>query len=90
MSFTDESLHVFVVVPVLITTGVTSRGEKEFEDDKVLDFRCSPGYCQNQSHTNKQKAFPDWNLLDVLDVRLGNAVALTLEISPDDMIIERT
>ena len=28
MSFTDESLHVFVVVPVLITTGVTSRGEK--------------------------------------------------------------
>ena len=31
---------VFVVVPVLITTGVTSRGEKdsEFEDDKVLDF----------------------------------------------------
>jgi hypothetical protein len=28
-------------------------------------------------------------LLDVLDVRLRNAVALTLEISPDDMIIER-
>ncbi len=28
MSFTDESLHVFVVVPELITTGVTSRGEK--------------------------------------------------------------
>ena len=59
MCFTDESLHVFGVVPVLITTGVTSRGEKdsEFEDDKVLDFRCSPGYCQHQSHTNKQKAF---------------------------------
>ncbi len=40
----------------------------------------------------KQKAFPDWNLLDVLDVldvRLGNAIASTLEISPDDMIIER-
>jgi hypothetical protein len=43
----------------------------------------------NQSHINKQKAFPDWNLLDVLDVRLGNAVALKLEINPDDMIIER-
>jgi hypothetical protein len=28
MGFTDESLHVFVVVTVLITTGVTSRGEK--------------------------------------------------------------
>ena len=27
----------------------------------------------------KQKAFPDWNLLDVLDVRLGNAVASKLE-----------
>jgi hypothetical protein len=38
----------------------------------------------------RQKAFPDWNLLDVLDVRLGNAVALTIKISPDDMIIERT
>jgi hypothetical protein len=56
--FTDVSLNVFVVVPVLITTRVTSRGEKdsEFEDDKVLDFRCSPGYCQNQSHTNKTKS----------------------------------
>ena len=77
MSFTDESLHVFVVVPVLITTGVTSRGEKglRIRRRQVLDFRCSPGYCQNQSHTNKQKAFPDWNLLDVLDVRLRNAVA---------------
>ena len=76
-------------MPVLITTGVTSRGKKdsEFEDDKVLDFRCSPGYCQNQSHTN------NWNLLDVLDVldvKLGNAVALTLAINPDDMIIKRT
>jgi hypothetical protein len=38
----------------------------------------------------KQKHFPDWNLLDALDVRLGNAVALTLEINPDDMIIKRT
>jgi hypothetical protein len=78
-------------VPVLITTGVTSRGEKglRIRRRQSLRFRCSPGYCQNQSHTNKQKAFPDWNLLDVLDVRLGNAVALTLEISPDDMIIER-
>jgi hypothetical protein len=38
----------------------------------------------------KQKAFPDWNLLDVLDVRLGNAVALKLRINPDDMIIKRT
>ena len=48
----------FVVVPVLITTGVTSRGEKdsEFEGDQVLDFRCSPGYCQKQSHTNKTKS----------------------------------
>jgi hypothetical protein len=55
----------------------------------VLDFRCSPGYCQNQSNTNKTKAFPDWNLLDALDVRLRNAIASTLEISPDDMIIKR-
>jgi hypothetical protein len=38
---------------------------------------------------SKQKAFPDWNLLDALDVRLGNAIASTLEISPEDMIIER-
>ena len=30
--------------------------DSEFEDDKVLDFRCSPGYCQNQSHTNKTKS----------------------------------
>jgi hypothetical protein len=37
----------------------------------------------------KQKAFTDWNLLDVLDVRLRNAVALTLKVSPDDMIIKR-
>jgi hypothetical protein len=37
----------------------------------------------------KQKAFPDWNLLNALDVRLGNAVASTLEISPDDKIIEQ-
>ncbi len=28
----------------------------------------------------KQKAFPDWNLLDELDVRLRNAVASTLEL----------
>jgi hypothetical protein len=38
---------------------------------------------------SKPKHFPHWNLLDALDVRLGNAVASTLEISPDDMIIER-
>jgi hypothetical protein len=42
-----------------------------------------------KSHLQNKKHFPDWNLLDVLDVRLGNAVALKLEISPDDMIIER-
>ncbi len=63
MCFTDESLHVFVVVPVLITTGVTSRGEKGL----IVKPKVTP---------TKQKAFPDWNLLDVLDVRLGNAVAL--------------
>ena len=45
-------------VPVLITTGVTSRAEKglRIRSDQVLDFRCSPGYCQNQSHTNKTKS----------------------------------
>jgi hypothetical protein len=35
MSFTDESLHVFVVVPVLITTRVTSRGEKRTQNSKT-------------------------------------------------------
>ena len=78
-------------MPVLITTGVTSRGEKglRIRRRQSLRFRCSPGYCQTKVTPTKQKAFPDWNLLDVLDVRLGNAVASTLEISPDDMIIER-
>jgi hypothetical protein len=31
-----------------------------------------------KSHQQNKKHFPDWNLLDALDVRLGNAIALTL------------
>jgi hypothetical protein len=46
-------------------------GEKdsEFEDDKVLDFRCSLVIVKTKVTPTKQKAFPDWNLLDVLDVK---------------------
>ena len=83
MCFTDESLHVFVVVPVLITTGVTSRGEKGLRIRRRQSLRFLDVIlvlCQTKVTPTKQKHFPDWNLLDVLDVRLGNAVASKLEL----------